>query len=89
MSARNQQTKMFKHVSKDSMTSLRKNKMFAEGKKNISKLGNKAWIADLASRINISTHFSSLNCILQRNYKFYHDLYSYTTAYAFIKKLCL
>ena len=57
-----------------------------EGKKGISQLGNEAWIAGLESMIDITEHFLSLNCTLPGNIKFYKD--SYSTASAFIKKLC-
>uniref|UniRef100_H2YAK2 DUF4371 domain-containing protein n=1 Tax=Ciona savignyi TaxID=51511 RepID=H2YAK2_CIOSA len=62
-------------------------KIFAEGKKDIPQLGNEVWVVDLACFVDITTHLSSLNRTLQGNNKFCHDLYS--TATAFINKLCL
>ena len=62
-------------------------KTFVERKKDIPQLGNEEWVADLAFMVDITTHLSSLNRTLQGNNKFYHDLYS--TASAFVKKLCL
>ena len=62
-------------------------KTFVEGKKDIPQLGNKEWVADLAFVVDITTHLSSLNRTLQGNNELCHDLYS--SASAFIKKLCL
>ena len=62
-------------------------KTFVEGKKNIPQLGNEEWVADLAFMVDITTHLSSLNRTLQGNNKLCRDLYS--TASAFVKKLCL
>ena len=60
---------------------------FAEGKKDIPQLGDEVWVADLAFFVDITAHLSSLNLTLQGNNKLCHDLYS--TATAFINKLCL
>ena len=60
---------------------------FAEGKKDIPQLGDEVWVADLALFVDITAHLSSLNLTLQGNNKLCHDLYS--TATAFINKLCL
>ena len=62
-------------------------KTFAEGKKDIPQLGDEDWVADLAFFVDITAHLSSLNRTLQGNNKLCHDLYS--TATAFINKLCL
>ena len=56
-------------------------------KEDIPQLGNEEWVAGLAFMVDITTHLSSLNCSLQGNNKRCQDLYS--TASAFIKKLCL
>ena len=62
-------------------------KTFAEGKKDIPQLSDEVWVADLAFFVDITAHLSSLNRTLQGNRKLCHDLYS--TATAFINKLCL
>ena len=61
-------------------------KMFAKGKTFLSS-AICAWLADLAFMINVNTHFSSPNHILQGNSK--QVLYMYSAASDLIKKLCL
>ena len=61
--------------------------MFAKGKKDISQLGNKTWITDLAFMIDFTTHNSSLNRIQQGNNKFF-TIYI-ALRLPSLKKLCL